>query len=452
MNLRKFTLDGRVRIAIIALFIALIGITIYFTYIAFSLPTLVERNVSICSYEHRGDFTFLVYLKPNILYDTTTLGPGEKLYFTKITDQINTSLSYIFIIDRPANVNSQVEVIGELVTDKWRKSYVLNKTTFDSNEFTINLPFSPNLFLDEVDKINRDLGVYTSKIDLKLIYNIRTIAKTDLKEIDEVFTPIVTIALTKTDFNITGSQYRKTGAIEKKEVFLQKDVIEKRNLSTIATCIAIGALISFSLLTTNKVVGRKEAILAKAEKKYGDWIANAVKLPEAKEFIALASFDDLVKVAGELGKPIVHKTGEQHAYYVFDGALRYEYILSETPEEVEIKAAEFPEVLNLIVPEKVLQGEEVKFTIKFMNKSKKPLKAIGYVEIREQAGKVIELVNSEEALVKAGEMVDIAIAWNSDNKIGGYWAIAWVKYNSNITQKTYPKRFHIMEKELRKFD
>ena len=40
-----------------------------------------------------------------------------------------------------------------------------------------------------------------------------------------------------------------------------------------------------------------------------------------------------MKIADELGKPIIHQTPttaeQSHAYYVFDGLTRYEYLLTE---------------------------------------------------------------------------------------------------------------------------
>ncbi len=439
LNFKRFVLDKNVRLAVIVLFTALLVIAAYFTYSAFSLKTEGERNVTICSYEHRGDFNFLVHLKPNSLYDTATLGPGEKLYFNIITDRVDTSLTYNFKIDRPAKVNSQVEVVAELLSDKWRKTYVLNKTSFNSNEFTINLPFNANFYLDEADRIGKEIGVYSAKTDLKIIYNIRTTAKTDLKEIDEVFTPVVSIALTKIDFNITGSQYSKAGAIERKEVFVKNDVVEKRNYLLAATSLAFILLLSFTLLTEGKV---EEDNLAKSEKKYGDWIVNAAQLPEGMKSVPLVSFDDLVKVAGELGKPIIHKV-DGHSYFVFDGPFRYEYIHGVD----EVRYAETSEVVEFTVPERVLQGESAELILKFLNKGSRPLIATGCVEIREQAGKVIEHINSEEALVKPGEILDIPVVWSAkDYKVGGYWAIAWVKYDSTATCKTDPKRLRIIER------
>ncbi len=54
--------------------------------------------------------------------------------------------------------------------------------------------------------------------------------------------------------------------------------------------------------------------------------------------------EDLIKVADELGKPIVHQalgTSEDlHAYQIFDGATRYQYLLVTGGQEQNSDAGE----------------------------------------------------------------------------------------------------------------
>jgi hypothetical protein len=52
-----------------------------------------------------------------------------------------------------------------------------------------------------------------------------------------------------------------------------------------------------------------------------------------EQTIALKSMEDLVKVADELGKPLMHQAGEAQPllYFVLDGAVCYQF----SPEENE---------------------------------------------------------------------------------------------------------------------
>ncbi|MBA7578902.1 hypothetical protein ES708_20768 [subsurface metagenome] len=81
----------------------------------------------------------------------------------------------------------------------------------------------------------------------------------------------------------------------------------------------------------------KEALAA--GKKYADRIAEASsQTPMASEkIISLGSIDDLVKVADELGKPVIHQpptaTEKRHTYSVIDGTTQYQYIITKQSKE-----------------------------------------------------------------------------------------------------------------------
>ena len=52
---------------------------------------------------------------------------------------------------------------------------------------------------------------------------------------------------------------------------------------------------------------------------------------EGGRIVTLGTMEDLIKVADELSKPIIHQAPttpqESNTYYVFDGTIRYQYIL-----------------------------------------------------------------------------------------------------------------------------
>jgi len=78
--------------------------------------------------------------------------------------------------------------------------------------------------------------------------------------------------------------------------------------------------------------------LKRLNKKYGERIVEAPVLGEdvADRAVVLKSMEDLIKVADELGKPIIHhlsRTPEQpHVYEIDDEGLRYCFILSPRQE------------------------------------------------------------------------------------------------------------------------
>ena len=86
-------------------------------------------------------------------------------------------------------------------------------------------------------------------------------------------------------------------------------------------------------------LSQTEKELLQVKKRYGKHIAEIINQTpiEGEKIISLGSMEDLIKVADELGKPIIHQAPSQpqepHAYYVFDGATRYQYIISTGSKE-----------------------------------------------------------------------------------------------------------------------
>ena len=82
------------------------------------------------------------------------------------------------------------------------------------------------------------------------------------------------------------------------------------------------------------------------QKKYGLHIVEAVNkirvdLPEdSQNIINLSSMEDLIKIADELGKPVIHQVPgsaeDPHVYQVLDGVLRYQYLLLPKTDKPDI--------------------------------------------------------------------------------------------------------------------
>jgi len=309
---RRVALSKQTRIGLAAILLALLTLACFFAYNAFKTPASYEREVTLCKYEHSASFNYLVYLKPNSLYNETAI-TGKKFYFTKITDYIYVTFKYAFNIDKPADVYTECDVFAEISTDKWSKSYFLNRTISDS-KLSIGMPIDLSFYMKEVEKIEKEIGVFSKEAKLRLIYNIYTQAKTEYGEIDERFAPMLTISLGNT-FSISENSTKKVGSITRKEVFKREDVVNQRKFSFVAIALLSLALVAFLLLTKSK-----EDVNLKI-KKYERWIVNIEKTPSG-DFLPVSSFDDLIKVAGELGKPICKK---DDVYYVIDTTTVYEW-------------------------------------------------------------------------------------------------------------------------------
>ena len=74
-------------------------------------------------------------------------------------------------------------------------------------------------------------------------------------------------------------------------------------------------------------------------KKYQQRIAEAIGqlVTEGDKIISLASMEDQIKIADELGKPLIHEisgeTGEVHNYYVSDGNTYFRFTIDSTEKD-----------------------------------------------------------------------------------------------------------------------
>ena len=115
-------------------------------------------------------------------------------------------------------------------------------------------------------------------------------------------------------------------------------VAEARILSTALAGIFFLCFVASMVLYVRSRPGELpwiEKEVARAKKKYGEIIAEA-KIQGGKT-VSVDSVQDLIRIASELGKPVIHQSptgsGEPHAYYIFDGATRYQYLLGVQNKE-----------------------------------------------------------------------------------------------------------------------
>lgn len=329
-----------VKITVLIILIAILVFSAYTTYAAFRIPeepTVEEKEVTVCNYEHTGDFNYVVYLKNNSLYGASTFAPGN-IIFKNITDHINASFSYSFLCDRKSKVNGDYELSADVKTDLWSKNFcIIPKTDFNSSNFKTNFPLNISRFDTIVNQIDKELAVNSKNPELIMRCAVHTVAETGVGTIDEFFAPSLVVPLRENVVNISSNlSTREPGSIKKTEtVILPPPPAAGKKKNSLASTIAIlFVFVAFALLTKSEPgkIDKTEKIVKGIKKKYSDWIVDSDEVPSIEgSIIPLNSIEDLMKVAEELGKPVIHKapiTPEgEHLYFVFDGSTQYEYIL-----------------------------------------------------------------------------------------------------------------------------
>ena len=228
------------------------------------------------------------------------------------------------------------------------KRFILLPRTDKSGSFTITTPLDLNHFAELFQTFQEETGAPASSPELTIKYNVHTIAQTNFGTIDEVFSQTLSTTLNKATLEWNEKLVKSApGSIESSRMipnpkrYQGLSVYVVRNLAAVLSGIFF-LLFGFSVWLQLKFkrvavseIERIEKEVRLTKKKYGGRMVEATDQTPLKgeKIIPLGSIEDLIKVADELGKPIIHQapaTAERsHTYYVFDGLIRYEYLLTE---------------------------------------------------------------------------------------------------------------------------
>jgi len=307
------------------------------------------------SYEQRGNFDYVIHLKPNTVYETTTVTPPTpatsgptlalptgQVYFCQTIDHMEAAFSYDFDCERPLNrAWAEVEVTAVLeYPGMWSKTFVLVPRMTKTGDFTVTFPVDLDYFYQLTDTVREEIGMGSASYNLTLRASVHVVAEADHGIIDEVFSQSLTGTLgTKAltwGSDLTESQ---SGSIEETETVPIPGAVPARAGSVAGLLLAV-LLGSYAVRNHKRVkptpLTAVELEAQRARKKHKDVIVDVEELPEAEAevmVISLGSLDELVKAADALLKPVLHKAqARKHTYCVIDGLTRYEYVSLEKPE------------------------------------------------------------------------------------------------------------------------
>jgi hypothetical protein len=304
-------------------------------------------------YTGKGRFDYEVYLEPNHLYEADvlkseaspvveppaspqTLGPGL-LYFPKIISSIKASFSYQFLCDIPIREQSQeVEVTAIIENpENWSKSLVVVPETDEVGSFIISFPIDIQYFETVIDAIGQETGVRGGSYNIAIKASVHTSALTDLGTISDVYTQTLGVNLEANTLTfskeLSGS---KSGSIGEATTPSASGEGSSRIPWVIGLVIALLALGYFGWCQIQLrlvPVSAGEAEVARARRKYRQMMVDVEELPEVKPtetVIPLNSLDDLVRIADDLVKPVLHQADKgKHTYCIIDSGVRYLYVI-----------------------------------------------------------------------------------------------------------------------------
>jgi len=321
--------------------------TLYYTH---RTPTEEKLTVTLYTYESQGTFNYIATLKPNTIYNKTTLGRGEGPVFTKITDHIEVNFTYTFQGTKPANLTVNYNVREHLETPNWTKQIgELQQKTIETKGTSTIIhvvdipPIEISSVEDLINTVRLETGMSISRYNVTIATQMSIEANTSEGLINESFTPKLTIIFTSSmaegDVILFESfEHSKTGEITGTDTIYQPWVSTQRNFSYVLSIVSFSGLLLLILPYAKSrppKTKRPEALIEQAIEPFTEVISETTEEPRFKErftTISIKTLEDLVKIADTLSKPIVHtrKSPGIHIFHVIDGTSLYEYTMTES--------------------------------------------------------------------------------------------------------------------------
>lgn len=354
----KKSINKRLKIALIAILLIIIGIISVLLYLAVKNPGVREEKITLLSYNNKTDIKYIVFLKPNPLYSEDNLAE-DKLYLTSFVDYIKTNFQYEFNIDKSSDIKGDYEVVAivegyktEEKVDKiiWKKEFILlPKTEFESKDtkFLIDkeIIFSLveyNIFATQISEAT-ELNV---EVRSSVVMNVNLQAKSGKNVIEKKFAPSITIPLNSNYFGIS-----KSGVEEKPEVVEEIKQIQlpvNQNLIiTYGIIIGIAFLALMYLIIFvkgNAPVDVFKKQLNKIFKSHGTRLV-AINNEIGTTFgmyYKVKSIEDLVRIADELGRPIMYRystdSKEITKFYIHDDKSMFSFNLKDMLGSNDVEA------------------------------------------------------------------------------------------------------------------
>ncbi|NLX64483.1 MAG: DUF5305 domain-containing protein [Clostridiaceae bacterium] len=337
-------LHKKARIAIICIVIAMILVVSCLILAETTTRDFIEVKEPLLSSSNKACAGYQVFLKQNPLFGQERILPDNNSIIAEYVDYIKASFNYDYTADKPADISGNYEIIGvlEAYTGKdkdmvsiWQKKYeYVPKTAFERNgadSFSINKEIRINFseYNEFVELIAED-----TKIDaparLSVVMNVNIKAATENGVIEESMNPSLVIPLKNKYFTIGGDRSQDKPAVL--ETVKREPRPVNRNylhLLIIADAVLINILIFIFLFTKIKEIDEHQKTLIKIFKKHGGrLVALNDKITESYDHMyEVFSIDDLVRIADEIGKPIVYQynkdKNEIQRFYVLNGTEVY---------------------------------------------------------------------------------------------------------------------------------
>ncbi|RLE89018.1 MAG: hypothetical protein DRN04_16750 [Thermoprotei archaeon] len=343
---KYFSLKGtnRRKTLVLTILLTILTISIVGTVVSSKIPVEVKSKKKLYTLRHNFQYTYLIGLKPNILYNKTVIGPDEVPYLP-ISKNVNVTLNY-WVDTSIKNIKVEGYIKGVMIIREengWSKEFkIITPTTFNSTRYNMSFFIDLEEVYKLINKISKETGSRSLMYTVEIKPAVSTVTRFSQKELKEVYYPTFRIKIDHQSnaLKFEGEKYAFT---RDKEVEITKPNIVKifywpipvvvaKVFSYTALILSSLGLVSLAVtMFRSREISEVERILSKYEDVLVKTSNPSKHLNEAVE---LNSFEDLVKIAINMGKPIFYTAKRlsenvEHVFWVTDGKLTTKYTVTE---------------------------------------------------------------------------------------------------------------------------
>ncbi|QNO15961.1 hypothetical protein HYG86_14895 [Alkalicella caledoniensis] len=310
----------------------------------------VQRNeenekAALYNYSNIANISYQVSLKPNSLFSERHLGETE-VYLTEFVEHIDTDFTYEFNGESSANISGVYEIVavleginnqGDGPKTVWKEEFIIKPSTdFNTVDgylvITENIPLTLDKYIDFAEEVATYTRVrLASRLTVNM--NINLAAETEHGMVEEKLAPSLVIPFGDNQFEIL-----KNEIAEEKSLMGTMESIPSssaRILQIVIIVILVAVVVYTMVFTANaKPKGRYERKIEKVFKEHQERLValQTEVINNHRITFRVKTFEDLVRVADELTRPIMYVYSHNYVdiknFFVLDDIYIYLYDMS----------------------------------------------------------------------------------------------------------------------------
>jgi len=305
-------------------------------------PVTSPSSTPALTYDALGSYYYVADLAPNHLTNSTSVTGTNGTLFTSITRWINVTFLDGVTLSPATEVRLADRFVVTLSTPDWSKPLVetaqQNASSNTSgltvtDQYDLNVSWVENL----TQSIDAQLDYYPSQFEVTLAPVVAGTITLSSGEAPLLMRPFLNLTFTESYLGslitAVGSSALQRGQIDGPAVSSDGTDGSALDYAYLFLAASLGALsVSLALFFSTRKGTKPEKLpdLDTLIEPYEEVIARTTREPRASTMLPVERWEDLVKVADTLGRPILRPVGRPtgaagSSFYVVDGSVAYEY-------------------------------------------------------------------------------------------------------------------------------